>query len=106
MQKLEELNSKCKAGVFIEINNHKSYYQSVREYIEEAVENGKYDEYDIADGLIDSAEISGVIVELAFYPITPVGFCSIVDSDIEAAVDRALKYMEQFEVESVSEQTQ
>ena len=91
MNKLKELLSKCKASVSITINQHKDYYQTVEQYIEEQAQ--------LYEGLIDEiglevyAEMqkTNTIVEIQAYPDTPVGSYRVIHHDIDKAVEIMLE---------------
>lgn len=88
MTKLEKLLARCKCGVFLSVNEHRDYYQSVEERIEELREDGRQDFSDEdAKAMIDS----GNIVQLHFYPDTPIGSYRIHRATLDEALDEAMK---------------
>lgn len=87
MNKLEQLIDKCKASVNLTINLHKDYYETVEERLK------SFDPEDIADisedvrkKMIDMDRI----VELQFYPDTPIGSYVVYHWSVDAAIDEAL----------------
>jgi len=92
MDKLKMLLDGCKCGVFLAVNEHRDYYDSVQTKIMEIERNremcgeGPLDE-EIKSGMIQT----GNIVELQFYPDTPIGSYSIYHYDIDKALDEALE---------------
>lgn len=90
MEKLKELVSLCKASVEISVNEHKTYYESVEQYIpEEEKDNiGK----DVFDEMIKRY----AVVRIQAYPTTPIGFFVVYHYDIDMAIDEALNYIKKF----------
>jgi hypothetical protein len=88
MDKFKELMKQCKCGIFLKVNEHRDYYQSTKECIEEinSSEAGEIDE-ETAKDLIEK----DLIITLQFYPDTPVGFYIIYGTDIDKILDEALK---------------
>ena len=88
MDKLKELMSKCKCGVFLSVNEHRDYYQTAEEYLakKEEFECPPEIEPDVKKVMIET----DTIVELQFYPATPIGSYSIYHHDLDAALGEAL----------------
>ena len=84
---IEEFIKKHKPlSLYIEYNDHKSSYETVKEYIEER---------EITDEeIIDKEECikNDTIYSLQIYPITPIGFYLIHSSSLEKAIDEMDKY--------------
>jgi len=90
MNKLEELLSKCKCGIFLSINEHRDYYMSVDERLKELSDfEDSLPEIDVEvrQKMIDV----DTIIEIHFYPDTPINFYRIFHWDLEKALDQALK---------------
>lgn len=83
MEKLKELMSKCKCSVSITINNHKDFYQTASEYIEELILFDTEVDKSIIDKIIDL----DTIVEVHAYPNTPIGFFKVIHYDLDLAMD-------------------
>ena len=89
MDKLKELLARCKCGVYVQVNVHRDEYQTAAQW---------WDGQDISgDSLKDTApEVRAemirldTVVDVQFYPDTPVSFYRIVHFDIDAALDAAL----------------
>lgn len=88
MDKLKKLLSLCKCGVFLVVNEHRVYYQTAAQKLEEI------DAYecppDIDPGVREKMIATDTIVDLQFYPDTPIGSHSIYHHDLDAALDLAL----------------
>lgn len=83
---LKKLMSLCKAGIYIEINGHKNSYTTVDGHIASLnMEEGEIPE-DTMRRMIDT----DTIVDVHFYPQTPVGFYKVVDADVDLALTRAV----------------
>ena len=75
----------------IQINDHKSCYQSVTEYFNTYI----YDNLDDGDFKhLDKMIENDIIIDLTFYPDTPVGSYTIFHYDIDMALDEALEILE------------
>lgn len=89
MDKLKKLLSQCKCGVHITVNGHRDHYQTAEQKLKE------YDQLDLTDELdIDVRKImeeTDTIVEIHFYPRTPIGFYKVLHYDFDAALDEALE---------------
>lgn len=89
MEKLLKLFSYCKAEVMITYNGHKSCYESVEDYVAGWGNRDKR-EY-IPDDVFEEMVRRDTVIELQYYPNTPVGFNLILHYDLEKAVDMALE---------------
>ena len=85
MDKLQKLLSLCKCGVILTINDHRNIYQSAATYLDDL------DDLACIDSEIRAKIIeTDTIIDLHFYPDTPVGFYKIIHYDLDAALDEAL----------------
>ena len=89
MNKIQKLIDLCKANIYISINNHKNCYETVSEYFT-YYDNLDEDDLKHLDKMIDN----DTIIELIFYPDTPVGNYTIFHYDIDMALDEALEILE------------
>ncbi len=72
-----------KAGLTISHNEHKNYYESIADYVEDRVDTfPNHDEY---QKCVDANEIW----EIQWYPETPVGFYRVAASTLELALEYA-----------------
>jgi len=89
MDKINKLINKCKCGVHITINSHRDYYETVEQHfksnpiIQEDLE-------DIPKEVYEKMIELNTIIELQFYPDTPIGSYKIYHYDLEMAIDEAL----------------
>ena len=88
MDKLKTLLARCKCGVFLTVNQHRDYYQSASDKMEEldCRECPPQVAADVRATMIER----DTIIELQFYPDTPIGSYSIYHYDLDAALDQAL----------------
>ena len=96
MDKLKELMSRCKAGVHLTVNEHRNYYQSAAQSLDELAQYECPPE--ISDEVRQKMIETNTIINLHFYPNTPVGFYSIYHYDLDLALDEALACLNQKEV--------
>lgn len=88
MDKLTELLSRCKCGVFLIVNEHRDYYETPQERLDwyASLESPP----EITDEVRAGILATGNIVDLQFYPDTPVGSYQIVHYDLDEALRLAL----------------
>ena len=67
------------AGLFLKHNEHKDYYQSAQEWIEEHLDRYSWKNEKAKEEAIETNEIW----TLHWYPITPIGFYSIAAPTLE-----------------------
>lgn len=94
MNKLSLIQQKCQCSVSITINRHRNYYQSIQEGVDDInqILNSCKSELlseEIANKMIEH----NTIIDLQFYPNTPIGFYSIYHYDLEMALDEALEIL-------------
>ena len=86
MRNFELLLERCKCGVYLTVNEHRGYYLTAEEELSET----EYDiEHEVRSKMIDT----DTIVNLHFYPDTPIGFYEINHYDVNAAIDKALSIL-------------
>ena len=87
MNKLKELLSNCKASVSITVNQHRDYYQSVEEHIEEQalIDEELIDE--IGKEVYEEMKKTNTIIKIQAYPDTPIGSYRLFHYDIDKAID-------------------
>lgn len=86
--KLIQLMEKCKCGIHIGINVHRDFYQTARESLKE---KECYEcPPEIADDVRQKMIDTDTIIELQFYPDTPIGSYCVYHYDLDAALTEAL----------------
>ena len=88
MDALKTLLARCKCGVYLTVNEHRDYYDTPAQRLEEL--DSREAPPRISDEVRAGILSSGNIVELQFYPDTPVGFYVIVHHDLDEALRLAL----------------
>lgn len=90
-EKIDRLVSLCKASVSITFNDHTTNYQTVSKELQQNF-GGRYSgiDSDVKDEMIKR----NTMVEVQFYPDTPVGFYMVAHYDLDAALDEAIKIAE------------
>lgn len=86
MDKLEAIIKKCRASIHLEINDHKSGYETVEEYFRFKLDKPSLE---ILKIMIEKDRV----ISLQFYPDTPCGCYIIYHYDIDQALDEALKIL-------------
>lgn len=88
MDALKTLLARCKCSVYLKVNEHRDYYDTPAQRLEELDSRECPPEIsaEVRAGILSS----GNIVELQFYPETPVGFYVIVHHDLDEALRLAL----------------
>lgn len=86
--KLTQLLARCKCGVFLTVNEHRDCYESPEQRLEwyADLECPPTISDDVRAGILSS----GNIVDLHFYPDTPIGSYHVVHFELDAALDQAL----------------
>ena len=92
IDKLKLLISKCKGGVVIYINNHKNNYEDVAHHLRYIIETYNTE---IPHSDFDKMVETDTVVDVTFYPDTPIGSYQILSHDIDIALDRALDILNQ-----------
>lgn len=86
MNELKELLSKCKASVSITVNQHRDYYQSVKDYIEGQAQLDEDLIEEIGLDVYEEMQKTNTVIEVQAYPDTPIGSYRILHYDIDKAV--------------------
>lgn len=89
MDALKTLLARCKCGVFLTVNEHRDYYETPEQRLEWYA--GMECPPDISDDVRAGILSSGNIVDLQFYPDTPIGSSQIVHHDLDEALRLALE---------------
>ena len=87
-EKIKWLFDRCKASVSISQNNHRDYYQSIPDYLEDQIQNGE-----VEKELLDKMVSQDTLICIHAYPDTPVGFYSVYHYDLETALDLVISYI-------------
>jgi len=90
---LEELIGRCKAEVSLVVNEHRTYYQKPREWVEDCFERHWRD---CPPALADPLPFpdDGPTYNLHFYPDTPIGSYHIVGTSLESVLRVAAECLE------------
>ena len=88
MEKLEILLKKCKCGVHLTVNNHRDYYETAEQRLEKLKDLECPP--DIEDEVRAKMIKTNTVIELQFYPNTPIGSYEIYHYDMDKCLDEAL----------------
>lgn len=83
MGKLKELMYKCASTVEVRCNPHRSYYDTIREYIGDDID-------EVEDVILNEMLKTDTLICIQFYPHSSVGFHTVYHYDIDKAIDKAL----------------
>jgi hypothetical protein len=94
IDKLQQLLTRCKCGVYLQVNQHRDYYQAAEDALRECSDHDQpgFDEVP-ADVLAEMIK-RDQIVELQFYPDTPGGFHKVWHYDLDGALGAALSCLQ------------
>jgi hypothetical protein len=85
---IKTLTEMCKGPVYVEVNLHKSAYETVEEHIEEIkVSNGILPEKETLKKMVEA----DTIIEIQCYPDTPNAFYKTYHWDIDLAIEEMIK---------------
>jgi hypothetical protein len=87
---LQGLLDRCKCGVFLTVNEHRDLYQTAEYRLNEI---RKWDEdgiNDIPPAVLEKMIETDTIIELQFYPDTPIGSYKIYHYDLQLALEEAM----------------
>jgi len=84
---LEKILERCKCTVYLTVNEHRSYYEKVEQFIADRCNKREIDE--IGKDVLNEMINTDTIVELQFYPDTPIGFYRLLHHDLEAILSQA-----------------
>lgn len=91
MSKLQQILDKCKCGVFLTVNRHRDYYETAEETLLQM--QGYECPPRIDNDVREIMEKTNTIIELQFYPNTPIGSYSIYHYNLEKILDQALEIL-------------
>jgi hypothetical protein len=92
--KLERLASLCACGVSVHINENRDDYRGVLDFMEIRASCCHQDVNElVAPDILEIMIAKNHVVDVQFYPTTPVGSYSVYHHDLNMALDEALKIM-------------
>lgn len=94
MNQLQQLIERCKSSASITANQHRDFYESATGYLAhcnggDMVSIGE----DLSREVYDKMIATDTIIEVQFYPHTPIGFHIVYHYDLEAALNRAIEIL-------------
>ena len=91
MSKLQQIINKCKCSVSLTVNKHLDYYQTAEDAL---LEMQRYEcPPRIEPEVREIMEKTNIIIELQFYPDTPIGSYSLYHYDLDKILDEALEIL-------------
>lgn len=88
MDKLAALLARCKCGVYLTVNEHRDGYESAETALDRFATYSCPPRY--SDEVRAKMIETDTIIELQFYPDTPIGSYSLLHYDLDAVLDQAL----------------
>ena len=89
MDKLNKLLARCKYGVFLDVNEHRDYYETAEEKLYEA--SGYECPPEITDEVRKIMIDTDTIIICQFYPDTPIGSYEVWHYDLGKCLTECLK---------------
>ncbi len=90
---MKEIIERCKCGIYLEVNKHRDYYDTIEEAIIE--ENDKSNSSpEIEPELAERMIKENMFISLQFYPDTPVGFYKVYGTSLDEVVEKAKQALE------------
>ncbi len=86
MKTIEDLQLVCKGGLAIWINEYLGNYET----IQQGIKNIPWQPEDKINRMLQS----GQIVNMIFYPITPIGSLDVYGTTVQECVDEAFRYLD------------
>jgi hypothetical protein len=86
--KLLKLINFCKCSVYVEVNDHKSFHEKIKDYMEK-----RFYEYldEIGKDILEKIYELDYLVSIQFYPDTSIGFYKVFHYDLDKALDLAFE---------------
>ena len=94
MERFKNLVSSCKCSVSISVNKHRDYYETAAQHFDNLHSMSPDLIKDIDKNTMDKMVEYNTIVNISFYPDTPVGFYAVYHYDLDLALDIAVKIIE------------
>jgi hypothetical protein len=90
---LKLLLDKCKCGIYITVNDHRDVYKSVSDYLKEIRSYNSDDDLEIEKDIEMKMIEFDMIINIHFYPDTPIGSYDIYHYDINMALCKAVEIL-------------
>jgi hypothetical protein len=87
------LINRCKCGVYLNVNEHRNIHQSASDRLTELRDIEPDGELELEKKIEDKIIELNTIVDLQFYPDTPIGFYHIYHYDVTLAICQALEVL-------------
>lgn len=91
MDKLQKISDNCKGAVYLRINDHRNCYETVEHTLESAL--GYECPPQIEEKVYKAMIERDTIINLQFYPHTPIGSYDLYHYDLDLILDQALKIL-------------
>ena len=95
MEKLNKIYLLCKCSITISINDHRDYYQTAEQSLNEIGMMNEKLVQEIGEDVYNEMIKTNTIIHVQAYPDTPIGFYSIYHYDLESALDKTIEALTQ-----------
>jgi hypothetical protein len=85
----DDLVRRCKGSVYLTVNEHRSYYQSVEDWLKEQRLQRQDSLDEITPELLQRMIEIDTVYEVHFYPRNPVGFDLVFGTSLQEVLDKA-----------------
>ena len=93
-EKLAKIISLCKCGVSVNINEHRTMYDSVEKFLGDVESAGGDGGLDITPADREIMVTTDTIIQIQAYPNTPVGFYVVFHHDLDTALTMMIDTLE------------
>lgn len=91
MDKIVKIKKLCKCSILLDIDPHKDYYQSTSQYFQDKPQLKELIDRDVYDEMCNR----NTIINLHFYPRTPIGSYNLYHYDLDSILIQALRILEE-----------
>jgi hypothetical protein len=87
LNKLDILAKLCKAGVHVRYNDHTTNYETIPQYLQR---RSRDEGHPLAPDVFDAMVDNDLVVEVQFYPDTPISSYVVIGHNLDALLDEAI----------------
>jgi hypothetical protein len=91
MENLKKILDRCKCGVYLEVNKHRDYYETVEKSLNEEFQIDGHVRDQIGEEIIEKMIKTDTIYCLQFYPDTPIGCYVVYGHSLEYVTKKAIE---------------
>ena len=91
---LEQIMSKCKCSIYLDIDEHKSERYSAKRWLQEEQDQALAGQLPAEANVISEMIVRDTIIHLRCYQHTPIGFHWVYHYDLEMALKEMIKVLD------------